>query len=150
VPEVTFPDGTLVRSSALADRTANAAWRGYGLYLDARWAPTWPAEVVDWPDLGTPVDDRDATAAIDAPSSGRVAGSTWRSAASPGADGPGPFWRAWRCSPGSGWTARSSGSDSGSRGRRDLSPAGLGGGLRRPGGRSPRGAGPTGLSRPGQ
>jgi hypothetical protein len=64
VPEVTFPDGTLVRSSALADRAANAAWRGYGLYLDARWAPTWPAEVVDWPDLGTPVDDRDATAAI--------------------------------------------------------------------------------------
>jgi hypothetical protein len=65
VPEVTFPDGTLVRTSALADRTVNAAWRGYGLYLDARWAPTWPAEVVDWPDLGTPVDDRDATAAID-------------------------------------------------------------------------------------
>jgi hypothetical protein len=65
VPEVTFPDGTLVRSSALADRMANAAWRGYGLYLDARWAPTWPAEVVDWPDLGTPLDDRDATAAIE-------------------------------------------------------------------------------------
>jgi hypothetical protein len=65
VPEVTFPDGTLVRSSALVDRMANAAWRGYGLYLDARWAPTWPAEVVDWPDLGTPLDDRDATAAIE-------------------------------------------------------------------------------------
>jgi hypothetical protein len=65
VPEVAFPDGTLVRTSALADRTVNAAWRAYGLYLDARWAPTWPAEVVDWPDLGTPSNDRDATAAIE-------------------------------------------------------------------------------------
>ena len=65
MPEVRFPDGTLVRASALGDRAANAAWRGYGLYLDARWAPTWPAAVVDWPDLGTPVDDRDAIAAIE-------------------------------------------------------------------------------------
>jgi len=65
VHEVRFPDGTLVRASALEDREANAVWRGYGLYLDARWAPTWPAAVVDWPDLGTPVDDRDATAAIE-------------------------------------------------------------------------------------
>jgi len=62
--EVRFPDGTLVRASALGDREANAAWRDHGLYLDARWAPTWPATVVDWPDLGLPVDDRAATAAI--------------------------------------------------------------------------------------
>jgi len=39
---VTFPDGSRVRA--------------YGLYLDARWAPTWPADVVAWPDFGLPVE----------------------------------------------------------------------------------------------
>lgn len=62
--EVRFPDGTIVRGCALADRDRNAGWRGRGLYLDTRWAPTWPAELVDWPDLGTPVHDRAATGAI--------------------------------------------------------------------------------------
>lgn len=64
VRELRFPDGTRVRASALAERKINAAWRDHGLYLDARWAPTWPATLVDWPDLGLPVDDRAATAAI--------------------------------------------------------------------------------------
>ena len=62
--EVRFPDGTTVRAAALAEREVNAAWREHGLYLDARWSPTWPAELVDWPDLGTPVDDRAATGAV--------------------------------------------------------------------------------------
>ena len=62
--EVHFPDGTRVRASALAERAANATWREHGLYLDARWAPSWPATVLDWPDLGTPSSDREAAAAI--------------------------------------------------------------------------------------
>ncbi len=62
--EVRFPDGTVVRAAALEEREVNAAWRQHGLYLDARWSPTWPAQLVDWPDLSTPGDDRVATEAI--------------------------------------------------------------------------------------
>ncbi len=62
--EVRFPDGMIVRAAALEEREVNAAWRQHGLYLDARWSPTWPAQLVDWPDLGTPSDDRAATEAI--------------------------------------------------------------------------------------
>jgi hypothetical protein len=53
---VTFPDGTRVRASSLADRIADDPERAYGLYLDEHWAPTWPAEVVAWPDFGLPAD----------------------------------------------------------------------------------------------
>ena len=53
---VTFPDGSRVRASALADRQADDPERAYGLYLDARWAPTWPADVIAWPDFGLPVE----------------------------------------------------------------------------------------------
>jgi hypothetical protein len=53
---VTFPDGTRVRASSLADRIADDPERAYGLYLDEQWAPTWPADVVAWPDFGVPVD----------------------------------------------------------------------------------------------
>jgi hypothetical protein len=37
---VTFPDGSRVRASSLADRRADDPERAYGLYLDDRWAPT--------------------------------------------------------------------------------------------------------------
>lgn len=62
--EVRFPDGTIVRGAALADRDRNAGWRDIGLYLDARWAPTWPATVLEWPDLGLPTSETDAIRAI--------------------------------------------------------------------------------------
>jgi protein-tyrosine phosphatase len=58
---VTFPDGTRVRASSLRERVADDPERAFGLYLDARWEPTWPAEVIDWPDFGLPA-DRDAAA----------------------------------------------------------------------------------------
>jgi hypothetical protein len=51
---VTFPDGSRVRAASLADRRADDPERTYGLYLDERWAPTWPADVVAWPDFGLP------------------------------------------------------------------------------------------------
>ena len=53
---VTFPDGSRVRAASLADRRADDPERAYGLYLDARWAPTWPADVIAWPDFGLPAE----------------------------------------------------------------------------------------------
>ena len=53
---VTFPDGSRVRAASLADRRAQDAERAYGLYLDERWAPTWPADVIVWPDFGLPAE----------------------------------------------------------------------------------------------
>src|SRR5215471_14132729 len=51
---VTFPDGTRVRAVSLAERREDDPERAFGLYLDERWAPTWPADVVAWPDFGLP------------------------------------------------------------------------------------------------
>ena len=54
--DVVFPDGTIVRASSLSERVEHDPSRSFGLYLDMRWLPTWPAEVVDWPDFGLPSD----------------------------------------------------------------------------------------------
>lgn len=62
--DITFPDGTVMRGAGLHDRDVNVEWRDRGLYLDARWAPTWPAEVLDWPDFGLPNDPATASEAI--------------------------------------------------------------------------------------
>ena len=51
---VTFPDGSRVRASSLAERREDDPERAFGLYLDEHWAPTWPAELVAWPDFGLP------------------------------------------------------------------------------------------------
>ena len=51
---VAFPDGSRVRAAALADRRADDPERAYGLYLDDAWAPSWPADVIAWPDFGLP------------------------------------------------------------------------------------------------
>lgn len=67
--DVTFPSGHVVRACPLPLRAANADWRQYGLYAEARWAPDWPATVIDWPDFGLP---RDAEAAA------QVIVATWR------------------------------------------------------------------------
>ena len=58
---VVFPDGSRVRASSIADRRTDDPERTYGLYLDARWVPTWPADVVAWRDFGLP-DDPDVAA----------------------------------------------------------------------------------------
>jgi hypothetical protein len=54
--DVVFPDGTVVRASSLSERVEHDPTRSFGLYLDMRWLPTWPAEVVEWPDFGLPAD----------------------------------------------------------------------------------------------
>ena len=51
---VRFPDGTAIRASSISDRCVDDPERTFGLYLDAQWQPTWPAEVVDWEDFGLP------------------------------------------------------------------------------------------------
>jgi hypothetical protein len=62
--EVIFPDGTRVRASSLLDRDEQSPGRDFGLYLDPRWNPTWPAELIDWPDFGLPADGARAAAQI--------------------------------------------------------------------------------------
>lgn len=52
---VTFPDGTRIRASSLLARESESP-PSFGLYLDPRWEPDWPAEHVDWPDFGLPRD----------------------------------------------------------------------------------------------
>jgi hypothetical protein len=52
--EVQFRDGTVVRASSLADRRVDDEWREFGLYADARWAPSWPAEIIAWKDFSVP------------------------------------------------------------------------------------------------
>jgi len=51
---VTFPDGTRVTASPLCTRREVDEHRDFGLYLDPAWAPTWQAELIDWPDFGLP------------------------------------------------------------------------------------------------
>jgi hypothetical protein len=53
---VTFPDGSRIRASALLDRQEDDPERSFGLYMDERWRPTWPAEIIDWPDFELPTD----------------------------------------------------------------------------------------------
>lgn len=54
VVDVAFPDGTVVRACGLARRDENRSWRTFGLYLDSRWQPDWPAEMIEWEDFGLP------------------------------------------------------------------------------------------------
>jgi len=51
-----------VRASPLAARGAEPC--DFGLYLDARWSPEWPAVVLEWEDFSVPSDPDAATAAI--------------------------------------------------------------------------------------
>jgi hypothetical protein len=62
--KVVFPDGTTVEARGLRDRREDDPDRDFGLYMDPRWEPTWPAEVVEWEDFGLPADAGRATAQI--------------------------------------------------------------------------------------
>ena len=53
---VRFPDGTCITASPLGERNADNSDRDFGLYMDPAWAPSWNAELIDWPDFGLPVD----------------------------------------------------------------------------------------------
>jgi hypothetical protein len=62
---VTFPDGSRVRGSSLSERRVDDDERSFGLYLDARWQPSWPADLIEWPDFGLPVDAESAARKIE-------------------------------------------------------------------------------------
>jgi protein-tyrosine phosphatase len=62
--EVRFPDGTTVDAVGIRARRADKPSRDYGLYLDAIWRPTWPADVIEWEDYGLPTDAEATAAAI--------------------------------------------------------------------------------------
>jgi hypothetical protein len=53
---VTFPDGTSVLASGWLERRDGEPKPDFGLYLDPQWTPTWPSVMLDWPDLGVPLD----------------------------------------------------------------------------------------------
>lgn len=53
---VQFPDGTMVRTAALADRRVQDDWREFELYMDDAWKPKWPADVISGQDFGLPED----------------------------------------------------------------------------------------------
>ena len=63
---VTFPDGSKVRASPISERRVDDPERGFGLYLDKQWNPTWAACVIDWPDFGLPEDPEAAANDIEA------------------------------------------------------------------------------------
>ncbi len=58
---VCFPDSTCITASPLSARQEDNSERDFGLYMDSAWAPTWDAELIDWPDFGLPA-DREAAA----------------------------------------------------------------------------------------
>lgn len=58
---VRFPDGTVVQAVGIRARRPDKPDRDYGFYLDARWRPTWKANVIEWEDFGLPA-DAEATA----------------------------------------------------------------------------------------
>ena len=63
---VAFPDGSRVRASSIFDRRVDDPERSFGLYLDARWQPTWPADLIEWRDFGLPEDPESAAEKIEA------------------------------------------------------------------------------------
>jgi hypothetical protein len=64
--DVTFPDGTRVRALSLSERRERDDERDFGLYLDERWRPAWPAELIAWADFGLPRTPATAAAQITA------------------------------------------------------------------------------------
>jgi rhodanese/phosphatase family protein len=64
--DVTFPEGTKIRASSIFDRVEHDSQRSFGLYLDREWRPTWPADMIDWPDFGLPADPEQAARQIEA------------------------------------------------------------------------------------
>jgi hypothetical protein len=53
---VTLPNGVCIRASSLISRAQDDPEPSFGLYLDERWLPSWPAEIIRWPDFGVPID----------------------------------------------------------------------------------------------
>jgi hypothetical protein len=63
---VTFPDGSRVQASSIADRRIDDPERSFGLYLDEQWQPSWPADLIAWRDFGLPEEPETAARQIEA------------------------------------------------------------------------------------
>jgi protein-tyrosine phosphatase len=63
--DVDFPDGTRVTALSIYERKEHDDRRDFGLYMYEKWEPTWPAEVIPWPDFGLPVDREKAAVQIE-------------------------------------------------------------------------------------
>ncbi len=64
MPIVVFPDGSRIQASSILERRTDDPERAFGLYLDTRWEPTWPADVIAWQDFGLPDDPERAAVQI--------------------------------------------------------------------------------------
>jgi Swiss Army Knife protein, DSP-PTPase phosphatase domain len=64
VVDVTLPDGTRIRGSSIRERSNDDSVRDFGLYMDPRWNPTWPADLIEWADFGLPADSARAASQI--------------------------------------------------------------------------------------
>jgi hypothetical protein len=63
--ELRLPCGARVRAAASYHRREMDPERGFGLYLDPHWNPTWPALEIEWENLGLPLDFEDAARKIE-------------------------------------------------------------------------------------
>ena len=61
---VRFPGGPTVDAVGIRDRWPDKPGRDYGFYLNARWAPTWHADVIEWEDYGLPAEPEATAEAI--------------------------------------------------------------------------------------
>jgi protein-tyrosine phosphatase len=62
--DVTLPDGTRIRALSIFERREHDGERDFGLYMDRRWEPTWPADTIEWEDFGLPARPEEAVAQI--------------------------------------------------------------------------------------
>jgi hypothetical protein len=63
--DVTLPDGTRIRASSIRERRGQDSARSFGLYMDQWWRPTWPSEMIGWPDRGVPARPEQAVGQIE-------------------------------------------------------------------------------------
>ena len=54
---VTLPGGAVIVAASHDEGYQRDIRPDFGLYLDDRWDPPWPHELVDWPDFGLPADE---------------------------------------------------------------------------------------------
>ena len=64
---VVMPDGMAVTAVSFGsdDPYARDVPPNFGLYLDERWRPPWPHELLDWPDFSVPDDSAVVVAALE-------------------------------------------------------------------------------------
>jgi hypothetical protein len=95
--EVVFPDGTRIRASSIFERDEDASGRDFGLYMDPRWNPSWPAEIIAWPDFGVPAHGARAVAQIRSAFIRAKSGQSVEIGCMGGLGRTGTVLAAWRC-----------------------------------------------------